>query len=421
MGLVRLTYQCCICGSYGQDPVLSGYCKCGANAWINHARLPPRPPPAHPQPAAVAPAGAAPIASLGPPSPPPASLPVYHRPAAPPANDELISGAQAPAPIVDDFVGSRINDLLGGIRRPSVVLIAGAAGAGKSTAAAELAAAAAHHWSVPEAGDLRDRCSWIYWLDSDQGDPSLIRHCFHTAGAEAIFQNRVRLLPAGRVWSWEEALAKVPEKARVLVVDSLERWGKSNREQLDVIVQSREHPAWLKIVLAGTNKEGGITGLAEIERADDATVYARAVGEGAQREHTLTFTKTRWSPCASAEARRRALAPPPPAEPDAAAPLPLPVARMVRAPLEESSLAPTPPRALNVAARGGEFPDFSEEFLAQAARWSVREIERYRAQLRARPVPPETIKGWDRAVEDERARQTAETDKPDDDEPGFVH
>jgi hypothetical protein len=47
-------------------------------------------------------------------------------------------------------------------------------------------------------------------------------------------------------------------------------------------------------------------------------------------------------------------------------------------------------------------PDFSIEAIAQAAAWSVREREGYRARLRARGVPRDTLLGWDRVIEEHR-------------------
>ena len=62
---------------------------------------------------------------------------------------------------------------------------AGRAGAGKSTATADLAAVAAEHWSRPEAGRLRVPSCPIYWLDADQKDSKLVRKLFVTAKAVA--------------------------------------------------------------------------------------------------------------------------------------------------------------------------------------------------------------------------------------------
>jgi hypothetical protein len=320
-------------------------------------------------------------------------------------DDGVISGADASDIIVDDFGWSRLNDMLGGIMRGAVILMVGAAAAGKSTAAAELAAAAADHWSREEAGEDRERGCRIYWWDADQKDTALIRRCFHTAGVEAIFESRVRMLATDRMWTWEDAFTRVPDNARVLVVDSLERWGgPSWRKQLDVLLQIRAHPAWLKIVLSGTNKEGDVAGIGDLDRADDATVFARAEGEGGDRQYLLSYTKKRWSACASAEARV--------AGGTGRFPAPSAVLATASPALVEPPPSPAPSPTFSAPARplpgprppASELPDFSPAFLAQAARWETWEIERYRAQCRAKPVPQDTLAWWNRAVTQERAR-----------------
>jgi hypothetical protein len=62
----------------------------------------------------------------------------------------------------------------------------------------------------------------------------------------------------------------------------------------------RAHPAWLKLVISGTNKLGGVSGAGALERADDATIIAERTADA---RYTLRFTKRRWQPCASAKAR----------------------------------------------------------------------------------------------------------------------
>jgi hypothetical protein len=272
------------------------------------------------------------------------------------------------APIVDDFVGARINELLGGIKRGALVLIAGAAGAGKSTATADLASVVAEHWAHPDRRALRVvRCP-IYWMDADQIDPSLIRQLFLTAKKDHIFTQpgRVKRLVA-RV-PFEEALARVPSSARIVVFDSLETWGGSEKGKLEVLFRLREHPAWLKVMIAGTNARGGIAGEGALERADDVTVYAQRTAEG---RYELRYTKRRWPPCPSALARGAGLPAPPP-EPVAAPPAPA---------------MPAPPPALAPS------PDFSREFIARAARWGTREVEGYKAELRSKGVPRDSIEG----------------------------
>ena len=64
-------------------------------------------------------------------------------------------------------------------------------------------------------------------------------------------------------------------------------------EQQLPIARLREHPAWVKVVITGANKEGGAAGSGDIVRADDATVYAERSEAG---EYTIRFDKRRWKP-----------------------------------------------------------------------------------------------------------------------------
>ncbi|APR86220.1 Hypothetical protein A7982_11569 [Minicystis rosea] len=113
--------------------------------------------------------------------------------------------------------------------------------------------------------------------------------------------HRVRLLPERREpYSFEEALRMLPRDARVLVCDSLEKWGANDTERVALLDKLRAHPAWLKLVIAGTNKLGGVSGVGALERADDATIYAERTADA---RHALRFTKRRWQPCETAKAR----------------------------------------------------------------------------------------------------------------------
>jgi hypothetical protein len=247
------------------------------------------------------------------------------------------------------------------------VLVVGAAGAGKSTYSAELAAFVATQLDAS-----------IYWLDRDQKHPDLVRACFATLGVETSFR-RVKLIQPPTLmpkeWGIAQALELVPPDEAVLVVDSLETWGANDTIRLAVMDRVKEHPARLKLVIAGTNAEGGVSGIGALERADDATVYV----ELKDGKHTIRLGKRRWPPCDAAVAR---------AELHATAAL--------GEGLAEGSLG---------GKRRGEVqePDFSLDAIAQAACWSVREIEAYRARLRAQGVPRDTLLGWDRAIEEHRA------------------
>jgi len=379
---VDLSLECQVCLRLGRDSMYGGRCECGANTWLETAPLPPRPPV---PPRLLAPTQGSLLPPQGAPVEPVRVVPGFVR------------GAGVPDSVVDDFEGARLNELLGGVKRGALILIVGRAGAGKSTSTAQLVAFVAEHWTDPASGcDQRSNCD-IYWLDADQKDASLVRTCFNTAEVEDIFENRVVLLPPrAEPYTWQEALDRVPSDARIVVWDSLEAWGRTDPERLKILQAIRARPAWLNVVIGGTNKEGGISGVESLERADDATVFAERTDDD---EYLLRFTKRRWRPCASAAARgagKRRSGP-------------------ARRPL--SATTRSAPEA--GAAAGTAAPDFSAETVAAAARWSVRELESYRAQLRAQSVPRDSIEGWNRAVLDAQQALTSESDQ--DDEPPVLH
>ena len=269
--VISPTKRCFVCGLYA-DQATAGECYCGARNWFNTGprQAPPRAPVRHGANAA------APLASY-------------------------VAAAHAPSSVVVDYEGARLNELLGGIKKGALLLVVGAAGAGKSTTSAELSAIAARYWSQPERGAAQQPDCKIYWLDSAQLDASLVRECFQVADVVGAFVHRVRLLPERREpFSFDEALRMLPEDARVLVVDSLEKWGRNDTERLAILDKLRAHPAWLKIVISGTNKQGGVSGGGRLERANDAIIFAERTADA---RYTLRFTKRRWRACASASAR----------------------------------------------------------------------------------------------------------------------
>ena len=114
----------------------------------------------------------------------------------------MLDGSDVPTMIVDDYPGAQLNDLLGGIYRGALVLVVGAAGAGKSTYSAELAAFVATQLD-----------SSIYWLDRDQKHPDLVRACFATLGVEPSFR-RVKLVQPPTFMPREWGIAQALELAR---------------------------------------------------------------------------------------------------------------------------------------------------------------------------------------------------------------
>ena len=377
--LVDLTFKCLVCGRCGRDPDLAGDCECGASNWVETA---PRPLAARWFPPVVLSAQRARLVAPG------------AAPQPPPLSDGFVDGSEIANAIVDDFTGARLNELLGGVMRGARILIAGRAGADKSTATAELAAFAAEHWARPEAGRLRRPGCKIYWLDADQKDASLVRTLFQTAEVDHVFaeRGRVRLLPKRRTpFTYLEALAMVPRDARVLVMDSLETWGRGGyKNQLDVMLALGDHPAMLKVMIAGTNKQGSVSGLEDVARADDATIYAERTDDD---RYLLRFDKRRWRPCDTARARGAGKihppAPPPPVQPPGPRPAPAQVSPV------------------------GALPDFSRDFVAMAAStWGTREVERYKAELRAQGVPNDSIEGWFAALCEARETNDVESTEP---------
>ena len=269
--VISPTKRCLACGLYA-DQATAGECYCGARNWLS-----------------TGPRQAPPHAQEGPRATPAVPLATY------------VAAAHVPSSVVVDYEGARLNELLGGIKKGALLLVVGAAGAGKSTSCAELSAIAARFWSRPERGAAQQPDCKIYWIDSDQKDASLVRECFDVANVVGAFVHRVRLLPERREpFSFDEALRVLPEDARVLVLDSLEKWGASDTERLAILDRLRAHPAWLKLVISGTNKLGGVSGVGALERANDAIIYAERTADA---RYTLRFTKRRWRPCASARAR----------------------------------------------------------------------------------------------------------------------
>ncbi len=122
---------------------------------------------------------------------------------------------------------SELARVLGGVRATGTILLAGEAGAGKSTVAAELAAA------VAEAHDGQ-----TYWLDRDQQAHDLIADLFTRVDASmnrvVLVKERDPLEEGYEPLDWRSALADVPGDAACAVWDSLETWSDSYAEQADL-------------------------------------------------------------------------------------------------------------------------------------------------------------------------------------------
>jgi hypothetical protein len=342
----------CLCCGWYQDEFYAGVCACGAYNWVNMSPEPSVPPRQSVQGFATQSAG---IDS----EPRPAGI---ERPHGIDAEPRPLGGDGSRRLIIDQYPGSAIAMVLGGIARGMVVMLVGAAGVGKSTLAAQAGYTIAQH--------LGER---LYWLDADQLKEELIEEAFVRAqcppgglegGIIPLHEEDEDGMP-----DFRRACARVPEHG-VLVVGSLEAWApRGDKQALELLRVLRAHPARVKLVVAATNAAGGVAGAGELERAGDATVFVDRV--------QIRVGKCRWT-IGTTWARCGAGG--------------LDVERLGDTGMPAPSRGAANPPALGVE------PDFSIEFIEMAGQWSVREVEAYRARLRAQGVPRDSLFGWDRAV-----------------------
>jgi predicted ATP-dependent serine protease len=183
--------------------------------------------------------------------------------------------------VVHRYDASELARVLRGIREGGTVILAGEAGAGKSTVAAELAAAVA------------DALSGLsYWLDRDQQAHDLIAALFTRVDASmddvVLVEERDPREPGYEPLTWAGALAQVPRDAACVVIDSLETWASTYAEQAALARAVAGHNATVKLILAGTNAAGEIEGVARLRRVGDAVVVLEA--------DAWLVRKCRWLP-----------------------------------------------------------------------------------------------------------------------------
>jgi predicted ATP-dependent serine protease len=169
-----------------------------------------------------------------------------------------------------------LSKALGGVVLGLKALFGGNPGTGKSTLCAELASQIAEH--LDGIG---------YWLDAEQNH-HLVRELFPRTNSSP---HRIRLVSCrgkgGKV-GWREALKAVPPDAAVIVVDSLQRWGRSFVEQtalLDALALTRP----TVLVVSHFNKAGQFAGPIGNEYDVDATAIVTPT--------KVEVTKCRWSLC----------------------------------------------------------------------------------------------------------------------------
>ncbi|MEZ4301582.1 MAG: hypothetical protein R3B70_42000 [Polyangiaceae bacterium] len=186
-----------------------------------------------------------------------------------------------------------LSEVLGGVELGRNVLVAGKKGTGKSTVVAELAARMA---------DKLDGAA--YWLDHEM-DVAQVKALFERTGSPT---GRVRWIgpdpdtPADRPITWREALPGVGSDAAVIVVDSLQRWAVSDKEQTEFLAALRRL-APTAIVISHANKAGEAAGRAANQHDVDAVVLVR--------KRKLIADKCRWT-LTPRTVRRPAHSPSPP-------------------------------------------------------------------------------------------------------------
>jgi predicted ATP-dependent serine protease len=203
-------------------------------------------------------------------------------PRAPPLPSGIVVATVHDAPPLDvrPFRGALAQVMGGGVVLGLRVLVSGKKGSGKSTVCAELGAAMA-----AELGGL------LYWLDAEQ-DRSLVGALFARTGSPA---DRVRWVGrdpnAPRSISWREAFAAVGPDAAVVVVDSLQRWARSDAEQTALLEALKAIPVTC-LVISHANKRGEASGQSANQHDCDTTVTVRKLG----KRTVLLCDKCRWAP-----------------------------------------------------------------------------------------------------------------------------
>jgi hypothetical protein len=197
--------------------------------------------------------------------------------------------------LVHPYEASELARVLGGIRENGTILLAGEGGAGKSTAAAQLAACVAQRWN-----------GLAYWLDRDQQAHDLVAALFERSTADmsrvVLVEERDAQEEGFGSLTWNDVLDNVPATASCVVVDSLETWAGSYTEQAAFARLVAGHGAAVKLILCGTNSTGDVEGLAQLRRVGDAVVVLRA--------DAWEVRKCRWLPdCPRQVARPQRLEP----------------------------------------------------------------------------------------------------------------
>ena len=166
---------------------------------------------------------------------------------------------------VHPYDASELARVLHGIRAGGTILLAGEAGVGKSTVAAELAAA------VAEA-----RRGLSYWLDGDQQSRHHIAALFSRSHAPidrvVLVEERDPADPDYEPLTGATACKQIPADATCIVIDSLETWANTYAQQAAFARAVSAHRASVKLILAGC----GADGVARLRGVGDAFVVLDA-------------------------------------------------------------------------------------------------------------------------------------------------
>lgn len=173
-----------------------------------------------------------------------------------------------------------IASVLDGLERRACILVTGEPSAGKSTEIAALSTALG--WRTA-------------WLDAEMNKARVLE-LFCRVGATRAHRARVERLGPPLVRTWQDAVARVREADRLVVVDSLHEWAPSEGARQELLTAALElSERALVIVVAHWAREGHAAGSL---RADHRVAACVTV----TRER-VESTKCWWAPLASVERR----------------------------------------------------------------------------------------------------------------------
>jgi hypothetical protein len=178
---------------------------------------------------------------------------------------------------VRDF-GCVLSDVLGGVELGRKILVGGQKGVGKSTVAAELAARMGEALGGP-----------VYWLDREM-DMAQVKALFLRSSSPT---ERVRWVgpdpdaSTDRPVTWRDVLPVIEPNAAVVVVDSIQRWTVSDKDQTELLGALRKLPCTV-LVISHATKAGEVAGRNANQHDVDAVVVVK--------KRKIIADKCRWTP-----------------------------------------------------------------------------------------------------------------------------